>query len=134
MVDTERKSLAELAKNVTLKSREGKAKLAWDKRDDWQKDSFDYRCTLTYQGRKYSFDFWQGRGITHAPTVEGVLDCLLSDASLGENTFEDFCGELGYDTDSRKAYAQWKAICNVTKRMKQLLADEYETFLYADRN
>lgn len=38
------------------------------------------------------------------PTAASVLYCLFSDASLGEQTFDDFCSNLGYDTDSRKAF------------------------------
>jgi hypothetical protein len=38
------------------------------------------------------------------PKVGDVLGCLLQDAQSGSETFEDFCGNLGYDTDSRKAF------------------------------
>lgn len=38
-----------------------------------------------------------------APTAASVLYCLFSDATMGEQTFEDFCGDLDLDTDSRKA-------------------------------
>ena len=38
-----------------------------------------------------------------SPFAGAVLYCLLSDMSLANDTFEDWCGNLGYDTDSRKA-------------------------------
>ena len=37
------------------------------------------------------------------PTAADLLHCLVLDASCAENTFEEWCSELGYDTDSRKA-------------------------------
>jgi hypothetical protein len=58
----------------------------------------------------------------------------LSDAQAGEQAFEDFCGEFGYDPDSRKAERIWRASRLVTKNMKRLLGKDYEAFLYADRN
>jgi hypothetical protein len=38
-----------------------------------------------------------------------VIHSLAMDAHYGRESFEDFCGELGYDTDSRKAYRMWEA-------------------------
>ena len=41
-----------------------------------------------------------------APTVEGILKCLLSDAECVHGaTFQEFCDDLGYDTDSVKSRA-----------------------------
>jgi hypothetical protein len=40
---------------------------------------------------------------TVAPTQASVLYCLLSDADCGNYTFDEFCDNLGYDNDSRKA-------------------------------
>ena len=38
-----------------------------------------------------------------SPFAGAVLYCLLLDMSCANDTFEDWCGNLGYDTDSRKA-------------------------------
>lgn len=38
-----------------------------------------------------------------SPFAGAVLYCLLSDMLCANDTFEDWCGNLGYDTDSRKA-------------------------------
>ena len=40
---------------------------------------------------------------TTTPTIDEVLYCLISDTSFGQETFADFCGNTGYDEDSRKA-------------------------------
>jgi hypothetical protein len=130
---TATKSLKALARHVRLTFEWG-AKLDWDQQDEWQKNANGYRCTLHYKGHQHTFDFWQGIGISHDPTAEGCLECLLSDSSAGDTTFENFCSEFGYDTDSRKAEKTFKACGKTAVAVRRLLGDDYETFLYADRN
>jgi hypothetical protein len=61
-----------------------------------------WRCTLRCQRRRLTIYFSQGPAIEREPTVEDVLDCLASDAGCA-STFEDWCADFGYDSDSRKA-------------------------------
>ena len=122
-----------LARKVRLTFDYG-AQLDWDKQDEWHRNANGYHCTLHYQGRRYTFNFWQGTGIAHDPTAEACLDCLLSDAQSGDMSFSAFCRELGYDEDSRKAEQTWKACQKSAANMRRLLGDDFKTFLYADRN
>jgi hypothetical protein len=48
--------------------------------------------------------FSQGSAHTKEPTLADVLNCLGSDIAGVENarSFRDWCGDLGYDPDSRK--------------------------------
>jgi len=108
------------------------AKLDWDKQDGWQQNADGYSCCLHYQGRRYTFDFWQGIGISQDPTAEGCLECLLSDAQSGSEDFEEFCANCGYDSDSRKAERIWKGCKKVREKMKRLLGNDFEAFLYAE--
>ncbi len=55
------------------------------------------------------------------PRAYDVLACLTK---YEPGTFEDFCGEFGYDTDSRRAEKTYKA---VMKEWKEL------TYLYSDK-
>ena len=126
-------TLKQLAKRVRLSATYG-AKLDYDRQSDWQRTTNGYRCTLRYQGRRYAFDFWQGAGISGDPTAETCLDCLLSDAQAGAQTFDEFCSEFGYDPDSRKAEATWKACRRTAAGMRRLLGADFETFLSADRD
>ncbi len=48
------------------------------------------------------------------PSAASVLYYLLSDARLGSDTFEGFCGDLGYSTDSRKALETYLS-CQATR-------------------
>lgn len=67
-----------------------------------------------------------------APEMAMVLDSLASDASLaGDNSFEDFCSELGYDPDSRKAEKTYKACKHSASRLEKFLGSEaYQTLVY----
>jgi len=68
-----------------------------------------------------------------APKVADVLDCLSSDASGFENarSFEDWCSEYGYDTDSRKAEKTFKTVEHQAKRLSNFLgSDAFQTLLW----
>ena len=67
------------------------------------------------------------------PDAEGCLESLLLDAGSAVQSFEEWCGDFGYDTDSRKAESIWKSCRKTCENMQRLLGDDYETFLYADR-
>lgn len=130
---TTTKTLKQLAKSVKLTSEYG-AHLDYDKQSDWQQQANGYHCTLRYKGRQYSFDFWMGSGLTGEPDTEGCLDCLLSDSMSADQSFEEWCNEYGHDTDSRKAEAIWKACQKVRENMQRLLSEDFEAFLYAERD
>ena len=54
--------------------------------------------------------FFMGQANTSEPTAEGVLDCLLSDCQAGDQTFDEFCSELGYRLrQPGKAHDTWQA-------------------------
>jgi hypothetical protein len=55
-------------------------------------------------GASYEFPYMQGTAHTKPPTLVDIMSALLSDAScvLGRD-FEEFCSDLGYEPDSRKA-------------------------------
>lgn len=56
-----------------------------------------------------------------------------SDAAGVENatSFEDWCEEYGYDTDSRCAERTFKACKHATERLKNFLGNDlYETLLW----
>jgi hypothetical protein len=70
--------------------------------------------------------FSQGPAIEQEPTAEDVLDCLASDYAGYDNarSFEDWCGEYGYDTDSRKAEAIWREVSAQAHELENLLGRE----------
>ena len=57
------------------------------------------------------------------PALDEVLDCLASDASGIESahSFDNWCSEYGYDTDSRKAEKTWRICTEQAIRLQYLL-------------
>lgn len=126
--------LSELTKRIRMIADFG-AILPYEKRDDWQKSADGWRVRLSYQGRQMTLDFWTGSGLRgELPTAEGVLSCLISDASLAGEGFEDFCSNCGYDEDSRKALATFQQCERQTKRLRRLLGDDFEKFMEAEND
>ena len=87
-----------------------------------------------YSTRKLTTYFSQGYGHNgREPKVTDVLDCLASDSSSIDNArgFEDWCGDFGYDTDSRKAEKTFKVCEHQAKRLRSFLGDSlYKQLLY----
>ena len=83
-------------------------------------------------GGKYLTEFQMAEArytVPVPPTVDEVLQCLLIDASCVENsggTFEEFCQELGYDEDSRRAEAVYNACLQTAVQLRSLLGNQYD--------
>lgn len=71
--------------------------------------------------------FFQGPAHTEPPTPADVLSSLCSDARAGDQTFEEFCGEFGYDTDSRKAWNIHRSCKKMAPRMRRFLGEHFDT-------
>jgi hypothetical protein len=83
--------------NVTLA-----IKRTTDKAPAWDEDNHPVR-----------FDFWgsiNDRSLGKDPSAYDVLACISGDINTPD-TFQEFCDEMGYDTDSRSALATFKR-CN----------------------
>lgn len=123
-----------------------------DKPKDKRWPHFHWRCVLTREGREHATDFRTGIGhikpMPHtfmgsqsqwatqeraavAPTVASVLASLLSDGQSASDTFEAFCSDLGYDTDSRKALDTYLACQATGTAMRRFLAEHYQAFCEA---
>ena len=100
-------------------------------RDNWQ--AYHYKDRLTFGKRQLTTFFSMGLAHTNEPDAEDVLDCLASDAAGIENTrnLEEWCGEYGYDADSRKAEKTYKLCQKQAKDLKRFLGEEaYKTLLW----
>lgn len=101
------------------------------KSDDWQETAFHWLIDINGQ----KFDYYAGSGhVTESgkpkkPLYDDVLYCLVSDADAAEMTFADWCSNLGYDTDSRKAlsiYEQCQQNADKLRKAKIDIAAERE--------
>ncbi len=82
---------------------------------------------------KLVIPFSQGSAHTDPPTIEDVLDCMASDASGYDNarSFEDWCSEYGYDTDSRKTESTFNVVKDQAEELKSFLGnDTYDSLLW----
>jgi hypothetical protein len=114
-------------KKVSLKLEYG-VKTPWDKLDEWQQKANQYTATLKYKGRQMTVPFFTGQGWTKEPTWKDILGSLVSDYYCYESadSFEGFCQELGYDSDSRKAENTYKQIEKQSIKLERLLGDDLQ--------
>jgi hypothetical protein len=73
------------------------------------KNANEYSVTFSRNGLERSFDFFKGKANTSEPEAVEVLECLVLDFIYSDGvTFEDWADELGFNSDSRKAYANYE--------------------------
>ena len=86
------------------------------------------RCVFTMQiardHKRYTFKFGQSTAKgSKEPTMYDVLACLTK---YDPGTFENFCSDYGYDTDSRSAERTYKAVCKEWQAVERLFGDIIE--------
>ena len=104
-------------------------------RDEWQRQASPWTAEIRYKRRKMTVPFWTGP-MHGQPETWDVAYCLLSDAQCvywGES-FEDFCDNLGYDSDSMKAYKTYQQVLKQTESLKRVLGDDFEHFVGLDED
>ena len=100
---------------------------------DMVEGSRHWKVILRRAGRQMTVPFSTGPAIEKEPTAEDVLSCLASDTAGYENAngFEDWAGEYGYDTDSRRAERTWKAVEKQAEKLARFLpVDLYNDLLW----
>jgi len=83
-----------------------------------------YICVLKNKLHRFRFTFGQSLKDSNGntpPTAYNVLACLTK---YDVGTFENFCSDFGYDTDSRKAYKIYKAVLREWKNVELLFTPE----------
>ncbi|HVT61903.1 MAG TPA: hypothetical protein VHD33_00235 [Legionellaceae bacterium] len=86
----------------------------------WRADHWKVR--FSFGKRRMTTYFSMGYGHNgKAPEADDVLNCLISDCSVIDQTFEDWAGDFGYDTDSRKAEKTYKACIKTGNRLLKFL-------------
>jgi hypothetical protein len=100
--------------------------------DDWAYD--EWQVMFRHKGKEFVTEYRTGTGHrvrgafggkrVVAPKAAGVFHSLCSDTECGGYTFEEFCDNLGYDTDSRKALKTYLACQEIGSKLRQLLGHE----------
>jgi hypothetical protein len=62
----------------------------------------------------------------HIPTIDSVLECLFSDYDAGTYSFNEFCGNFGYDSDSLKALDTYRACMEYADKLHKALGAEFQ--------
>ena len=85
-----------------------------------------YRVTIQRESNKISFMYGDSINNTEAnktPDLYSVLACVGSDYYCPDD-FEDFCGDYGYDEDSRKAEKLHKRCLKQSDKLKEIFTEE----------
>lgn len=115
-------------KKVNLEVNYG-VKTDYDKLDEWQKKAHPYTVTLKYDRKQMTIPFFMGPALSHEPTDKDVLPCLISDYSVLGESFEDFCGNFGYDEDSRKAEKVYNQCLRNGKKLERLFGSDLDKII-----
>lgn len=94
-----------------------------------------WKVTLRRNGprRSMTVPFSRGYAISREHDGKEVLSCLLSDAiSIQGCDFEDWCCELGFDSDSRKAHRSYKATERQSAKLRRFLGEDLYEVLMED--
>jgi hypothetical protein len=101
--------------------------------EEWRGNA--YKVTLRFQGRQLTVPFFTG-DLHPWPTTRDVVECLASDFFCFDSEyvrdFEDFCSNLGYDPDSRKAEAQYRSGVHQTRKFKAFIGPDLLGWLKAE--
>jgi hypothetical protein len=109
------------------------AEAAWGAPDNPEMPTADpYTVTLRRGRRRMTVPFYMGAALCKEPTAADVLNCLCLDAMSYTNTqeYENWCANLGYSTDSRKAYRIYEQVRRQTKKLEKFLGDLYQAYLW----
>jgi len=125
-------TLKEFINNMSLKMKteQIESNPNWD--SNVQANHYNVQLISGDNRKTCSFPFSQGIGIKENPNINGVLECLQSDSLSGDFTFEGFCDEFGYDSDSRKAEKTFKACQETRFKLKKFFNGNFLRFLDAD--
>jgi hypothetical protein len=89
--------------------------------DDDKDTRFVFKCRLSRKGKSYSFTF--GQSINNGDKEPELYDVLACLQKYDPGTFENFCSDFGYNSDSRKSEKIYKAVCKEWKGVERLFSD-----------
>ena len=70
----------------------------------WLANSEERNCLKhNYHDKRKQIKHIERATSVKLPGIDDILYCLVLDAAAAEMSFEDWCSDYGYDTDSRKA-------------------------------
>lgn len=98
-----------------------------DPRGCWKCSANPWTVTLKFKRRRLTVPFWTGIALTNEPTAADVLACLISDTREFIDrcgaSFEEWCSDFGYDTDSRQAETVYRQCEQLAPKVERFCGD-----------
>lgn len=95
---------------------------------EWDKEHLHdaFTCVLKNKLHSFRFIFYQSRNESTGTGAKPpkAYDVLAGITNYEVGTFENFCSDFGYDTDSRSAYKTYKAVMKEWKNVELLFTPE----------
>jgi len=85
---------------------------------EWAKQA--WAITLKYKGKRAQFRFYGG-GASKTPTASDLVWAVAIDSEALNDSFNDWCDNFGYSTDSIKARSTYKACQRNGQRLTDLI-------------
>lgn len=100
---------------------------------EWGNGATHWKVTLRLGKKRLTTAFHMGAALTGEPKPADVLSSLCSDAMTVENAggFNNWCDDLGYDSDSRRALDIFKSCEKANAKLRKFLGDKFEEFCNA---
>lgn len=90
--------------------------------DQWDAAASHWRITIKRGRRSFAIYFSQGSAYTSEPDLQDVINAVLLDADSANDDFESWADRFGFDPDSRRAYAAWKACQRTAAKLDRLFS------------
>lgn len=99
----------------------------WDNEEHIHGD--EYKITFQRGRKSASLHFWnslQDKRDGNTPTAYHVLANISIDMNTNDMTFDEFCSDFGYDTDSIKASKTYAAVMRQAINLRRIWSDARE--------
>jgi len=99
------------------------------KSENWQDMTYQWQAKFKTEGGFFTVDYFTGQGLVEKrgeriipkkPTVKDVIYALYGDSRACNQSFNDWCSDFGYDSDSLKALNTYQACCESGVRLRKL--------------
>lgn len=86
----------------------------------WDEKNYHYVFPVTLKKGRRQMTIQFGQSLAAGAEEPSEYDVLACITKYDPGSFEDFCGEFGYDTDSRRAERTWKAVSREWRQVERV--------------
>lgn len=119
--------------NLSSKLIETGAKFPFDKNSNYVHNHF--KITLSCDGKRIYFDFYgfendfrNKKKELNEEDLKFAFYCFVSDAIYANDSFEDFCANLGYNEEERSSEQIYKVCCKSLSKIEKILPVECDIY------